>query len=134
MRALLNAVTELGVDMHAIEVGSTLESRLAPFGRRLGGAMDGDVGNGVWNRGHDIWGDVAKALAGYPGCRRRGVKWPWLWWANQDAGGFYCSVRLLQRHHILHPNVFVGQGIVAGEGSWLWRTEPGEAEIHVDRT
>ena len=24
--------------------------------------------------------------------------------------------------------------LLLGEGSWLWRTEPGEAEIHVDRT
>ena len=36
--------------------------------------------------------------------------------------------------HLVHPNVLVGEGTFLGEGDHLWRTEPGEAEIHVDRT
>ena len=138
MRALLNAVTELGVDMHAIEVGSTLESRLA---LHLEGALVAPwmvtLGTAFGTEAMTSWGDVAKALARlHPELQEAwGEVAVALGWANQDAGGFYLQRAASYGVTTSYTQTFLwAKELLLGEGSWLWRTEPGEAEIHVDRT
>ena len=98
--------------------------------------MDGHVGHGIWNGSHDVLGrcgpshcQVASRIAGSLGRSR--VR---LGWADTDAGSFYLQRAAAYGVTTSYTQTFLwAKELLLGEGTWLWRTEPGEAEIHVDR-
>ena len=138
MRALLNAVANLGVDMHNADVGGTLESRLA---LHLEGALVAPwmvmLGTAFGTEAMTSWDDVAQATAKlHPELQEAwGEVAEGLGWAGTDAGSFYLHRAAAYGVTTSYTQTFLwAKELLLGEGSWLWRTEPGEAEIHVDRT
>ena len=117
MRALLNAVVELGVDMESTDVGATLESRIAIH---LEGALVAPwmvlLGTAFGTEAMNSWEDVGKATASlHPGLQEAwGEVALALGWSGSDIGAFYLHRGCLRCDHVVHPNVLVGQGIVVG--------------------
>ena len=138
MRALLNAVVELGVDMESTDVGATLESRIAIH---LEGALVAPwmvlLGTAFGTEAMNSWEDLGKATASlHPGLQEAwGEVALALGWSGSDIGAFYLHRAAAYGVTTSYTQTFLwAKELLLGDGSWLWRTEPGEAEIHVDRT
>ena len=75
--------------------------------------------NGLHPELQECWAEVSAALG----------------WAHSDVGGFYLGRAAAYGVTTSYTQTFLwAKELLMGDGSWLWRTEPGEAEIHVDRT
>ena len=137
MRALLDVV----VKMSAEEVSSdemTLESRLVVH---LEGALVAPwmvlIGTAFGTEAMTSWEDVALATSKLdPSLQEAwGEVMHSLGWSQTPKGAFFMNRAAAYGVTTSYTQTFLwAKELLLGEGSWLWRTEPGEAEIHVDRT
>ena len=68
---------------------------------------------------HEAWQEVSETLG----------------WNGTEVGAFYLHRAAAYGVTTSYTQTFLwSKELLLGDGSWLWRTEPGEAEIHVDRT
>lgn len=58
-----------------------------------------------------------------------------LGWSGTELGAFFVERAAAYGVTTSYTQTFLwAKELLLGDGRWLWRTEPGEAEIHVDRT
>ena len=50
------------------------------------------------------------------------------------GGAFFEALVGVRGDDVVHPTFLWAKELLLGDGRWLWRTEPGEPEVHVDRT
>ena len=139
MRALLGAVMSGGgLADHTAGQTLSLEQRLRVH---LEGALVAPwlvmLGTAFGTEAMTSWDDVSRASAQlHPQLQEA-----WsevmhaLGWSDSQVGAFFLQRAAAYGVTTSYTQTFLwAKELLLGEGSWLWRTEPGEAEIHVDRT
>ena len=132
MRGLLAAVMETPASEGGLEsrLHTHLEGALVAPWMVMLGTLHGTEPLAHWedveaalSRCHpskqEAWHELSKALA----------------WHGTTRGGFFLRRAAAYGVTTSYSQTFLwAKELLLGEGSWLWKTEPGEAEIHVDRT
>ena len=138
MRALMEEVVQSPAEDVSVPGDVSLQSRLrmhlegalvAPWMVMLGTAFGTDA--------MTSWDDVERATSQlHPELQEAwGEVMHALEWADTEVGAFFLERAAAYGVTTSYTQTFLwAKELLLGEGSWLWRTEPGEAEIHVDRT
>ena len=138
MRALLDARAEVIDSAGDDVVPRDLQQRIAVH---LEGALIAPwlvtLGTQFGTEPMQSWTDVQRALEGLHTSKR--MAWrevsEALRWSETDLGAFFLERSAAYGVTTSYTQTFLwARELLLGDGSWLWRTEPGEAEIHVDRT
>jgi len=138
MRRLMEARNDLAASGVDVAAGAGLEARLVAH---VEGALAAPwlvtLGTAFGTEPMRSWDDVAVALARlHPELQEAwGEVSESLGWSGTDLGAFFLERSAAYGVTTSYTQTFLwAKELLLGDGSWLWRTEPGEAEIHVDRT
>lgn len=138
MRKLIDDLRDLQSAGDAVEPGASLEARmLAHVEGALAAPWMVLIGTAFGTEAMTSWDDVSVAL----GRLHPELQEAWgevseaLGWSGTDVGGFFLERAAAYGVTTSYTQTFLwAKELLLGDGKWLWRTEPGEAEIHVDRT
>ena len=138
MRALMEEVVQSPAEDVSVPGDVSLQSRLR---MHLEGALVAPwmvmLGTAFGTEAMTSWDDLERATSQlHPELQEAwGEVMHALGWADTEVGAFFLERAAAYGVTTSYTQTFLwAKELLLGEGSWLWRTEPGEAEIHVDRT